>query len=73
MHGSRVSQICSLEKEFERYGLAVSRQHMANWMIRLGEGYLGVMYDHLHRLLYDYHVIRLFTQMMENLFDEIFY
>ena len=25
-----------LEKEFERYGLAISRQNMANWMIRLG-------------------------------------
>ncbi len=25
-----------LEKEFERYGLAITRQNMANWMIRLG-------------------------------------
>ena len=24
-----------LEKEFERYGLAITRQNMANWMIRL--------------------------------------
>lgn len=47
-----------LEKEFERYGLAISRQNMANWMIRLGEEYLGVMYDYLHELLYDYHVIQ---------------
>lgn len=31
---------------------------MANWMIRLGEEYLGVLYDHLHKLLYDYHVIQ---------------
>ena len=30
-----------LEKEFERYGLAITRQNMANWMIRLGEEYLG--------------------------------
>ena len=35
-----------LEKEFERYGLAITRQNMANWMIRLGEEYLGTMYDH---------------------------
>ena len=35
-----------LEKEFERYGLAISRQNMANWMIRLGEEYLGVMYNY---------------------------
>lgn len=34
-----------LEKEFERYGLAITRQNMANWMIRLGERYLAVMYD----------------------------
>ena len=47
-----------LEKEFERYGLAITRQNMANWMIRLGEAYLGTMYDHLHKLLYDYHVIQ---------------
>jgi len=31
---------------------------MANWMIRLGEGYLGIMYDYLHSLLYKYHVIQ---------------
>ena len=47
-----------LEKEFERYGLAITRQNMANWMIRLGESYLAVMYNYLHRLLYRYHVIQ---------------
>ena len=47
-----------LEKEFERYGLSITRQNMANWMIRLGEEYLGVLYDYLHKLLYDYHVIQ---------------
>ena len=47
-----------LEKEFERYGLAIPRQNMANWMIRLDEGYLGIMYDYLHSLLYEYHVIQ---------------
>ena len=47
-----------LEKEFERYGLAIPRQNMANWMIRLGEGHLGIMYDYLHSLLYEYHVIQ---------------
>ena len=50
--------LCRLEKEFERYGLAITRQNMANWMIRLGEEYLGTMYDYLHKLLYDYHVIQ---------------
>ena len=33
-----------LEKEFERYGLTITRQNMANWMIRLGETYISVMY-----------------------------
>lgn len=47
-----------LKKEFERYGFAITRQNMANWMIRLGEEYLGTMYDYLHKLLYDYHVIQ---------------
>lgn len=31
---------------------------MANWMIRLGEEYISVLYDYLHRKLYDYHVIQ---------------
>ena len=47
-----------LEQEFRRYGLAITRQNMANWMIRLGEEYLSVHYDYLHRKLYDYHVIQ---------------
>lgn len=47
-----------LEQEFKRYGLAITRQNMANWMIRLGEEYLSVLYDYLRRKLYDYHVIQ---------------
>ncbi len=47
-----------LEQEFKRYGLAITRQNMANWMIRLGEEYPSVLYDYLHRKLYDYHVIQ---------------
>lgn len=46
-----------LEKEFERYGLAISRATMANWMIRLSEEYLSIFYEHLHRKLYDFNVI----------------
>ena len=41
-----------LEQEFKRYGLAITRQNMANWMIRLGEEYIAVMWDYLHELLY---------------------
>ena len=47
-----------LEQELRRYGLAITRQNMANWMIHLGKEYLSVLYDHLHRKLYDYHVIQ---------------
>lgn len=37
-----VAPLYRLEKEFERYGMANTRQNMANWMIRLGEEYLKV-------------------------------
>ena len=47
-----------LEKEFERYGLAITRQNMANWMIRLADEYLFLLYDYFHYLLYEYHVIQ---------------
>lgn len=47
-----------LEQEFQRYGLQVTRQTMANWCIRLGEKYLSVLYDYLHKELYSYHVIQ---------------
>ena len=47
-----------MEQEFMRYGLAIDRRNMANWMIRLSEEYLGVIYDRLHEKLYDFHVIQ---------------
>lgn len=52
------SPLYRIEQEFLRYGLVITRQNMANWMIRLGEEYLSVLYDYLHVLLYDYHVIQ---------------
>ena len=60
MNGKYVNAVplYRLEQEFLRYGLAITRQNMANWMIRLGEEYLAVLYDHLHSLLYSYHVIQ---------------
>ena len=60
MNGKYVNAVplYRLEQEFIRYGLAITRQNMANWMIRLGEEYLSVLYDHLHSLLYGYHVIQ---------------
>ena len=47
-----------LEQEFQRYGLQITRQNMANWCIRLTEEYLSILYDHLHKELYFYHVIQ---------------
>ena len=47
-----------LEQEFQRYGLQITRQNMANWCIRLAEEYLSMLYDHLHKELYFYHVIQ---------------
>lgn len=60
MNGKYVNAVplYRLEQEFLRYGFAITRQNMANWMIRLGEEYLAVLYDHLHSLLYRYHVIQ---------------
>ena len=36
------------EQEFERYGLHISRQNMANWTIQCADRYLAVLYDYLH-------------------------
>ena len=47
-----------LEQEFQRYGLQITRQNMANWCIRLAEEYLSILYNHLHKELYFYHVIQ---------------
>lgn len=47
-----------LEQEFQRYGLQITRQNMANWCIRLTEEYLSILYDYLHKELYFYHVIQ---------------
>lgn len=60
MNGKYVNAVplYRLEQEFTRYGLAITRQNMANWMIRLGEEYLAVLYDYLHEKLYEYHVIQ---------------
>lgn len=47
-----------LEKEFERYGVAITRQNMANWTILCAERYLSIFYDYLQKKLLEYHVIQ---------------
>lgn len=46
------------EQEFERYGLHISRQNMANWTIQCAERYLAILYDYLHEKMYDYRVLQ---------------
>ena len=46
------------EQEFERYGLHISRQNMANRTIQCADRYPAVLYDCLHEKLYSYHVLQ---------------
>ena len=46
------------EKEFERYGVSISRQDMAYWTIQCAQRYLAVLYDYLHEKIYDFHVLQ---------------
>lgn len=46
------------EQEFERYGLHISRQSMANWTIQCADRYLAILYDYLHEKMYGYHVLQ---------------
>ena len=46
------------EREFERYGVHISRQDMANWTIQCAERYLAIMYDYLHSKLYMFSVLQ---------------
>ena len=46
------------EQEFERYGLHISRQNMANWTVQCADRYLAVLYDYLREKLYGYHVLQ---------------
>ena len=41
-----------LEQEFERNEIHISRQTMANWVIRSSERYLSLLYDRMHQEIY---------------------
>lgn len=47
-----------MEKELESNGVHISRQDMANWVIKCSERYLVLLYDRLHELLQEEHVIQ---------------
>ena len=40
-----------LEQEFNRQGLKLSRQTMANWLLNISEKWLRPVYDLLHKQL----------------------
>ena len=43
------SPLYRLEQEFNRQGLKLSRQTMANWLLNASEKWLRPVYDALHR------------------------
>lgn len=45
-----------ISKEFERNGVFISRQTMANWTIRCAQQYLFPIWELLHEVLLEYHV-----------------
>ncbi len=45
-----------MEQEFQRNGVYISRQNMANWTILCAERYLKPVYDRLKEELFRYHV-----------------
>ena len=73
MNGKYVNSVplARHESEFERYGVNLSRQTMANWMIRCSEEYLSLIYDEMknHLLLY-YRVIQADETRVQVLHEE---
>lgn len=47
-----------LEQDFLRNDVHISRQTMANWTIRVAEEYLSLLYEYMHRKLYEHHVLQ---------------
>lgn len=50
--------LCRMEQEFKRNDVNLNRQNMANWTIQCADRYPAILYDHLHKLLYQYHVLQ---------------
>lgn len=47
-----------IEKEMTAHGAPVSRQDMASWVIKCSERYLVLLYDRMHELLRQEHVVQ---------------
>ena len=47
-----------IEKELDANGVYISRQDMANWVIKCSERYLCLLYDRMHEILRTKHVLQ---------------
>lgn len=47
-----------IEQEFGRMGININRQNMSHWVITCAETYLSLVFDRLHRLLCERHVLQ---------------
>lgn len=47
-----------IEQEFNRNDIKLHRQVMASWTIKAAENYLSLLYDYLHKEIYNYHVLQ---------------
>ena len=47
-----------ISQEFLRNDIHISRQVMANWMIQCADRYPGILYDRLHKEMYQFHVLQ---------------
>ena len=45
------SPLYRLEQEFQRQGLKLSRQTMANWILQASDTWLRPVYDALHQIM----------------------
>lgn len=45
------------EKQFHRMGLALTRQNLANWMIKAAEQWLSSLYDRMHQRLLELDIV----------------
>jgi transposase len=59
-----------IEQEFQRNGVNISRQTMANWVIQCANKYLVPMYDYLHDKLMKYHVTQADETPVEIIHDD---
>jgi transposase len=72
MNGKYVNSVplARHESEFERYGVHLSRQTMANWMIRCSEEYLSLIYDEMKKHLLLHKVIQADETRVQVLHEE---